>query len=187
MACPHVTGVVALGISYAEKIGKTFTREEFTSLLLTSVNDIDQYLSGAKTYNGETINLSDYKGRLGTGAVDAWKFLMAIEGTPSVLVKTGEAAEIDLSDHMGGNADGLEYLSVKIDDAGRNSLGLSADPVIRNGKLELTCTKVGSGKVSITATVGRDKEMEGGIGGMEFTREVSIVSRSFVSGNGGWL
>lgn len=187
MACPHVTGVVALGISYAEKIGKTFTREEFTSLLLTSVNDIDRYLSGSKTYNGETVNLSDYKGRLGTGAIDAWRFLMAIEGTPSALVKAGETAAIDLSDYMGGNADGLEYVSVTIDEAGRNSLGLSADPVINGGKLEVTCTKVGSGKVTVTATVGRDKEIEGGISGMEFTREISIVSRSFVSDNGGWL
>ena len=36
MACPIVSGVAALGLSYAKELGKTFTREEFTSLLLSS-------------------------------------------------------------------------------------------------------------------------------------------------------
>ena len=35
MACPHVTGVVALGMSYALKLGKKFSREDFISRLLT--------------------------------------------------------------------------------------------------------------------------------------------------------
>ena len=43
MACPHVSGVAALGLSYALQLGKTFTQNEFTTLLLTSVNDINQY------------------------------------------------------------------------------------------------------------------------------------------------
>ena len=46
MACPHVSGVVALGISYAKKLGKKFTREEMTSLLLSSVNDLDSFNKG---------------------------------------------------------------------------------------------------------------------------------------------
>ena len=37
MACPHVSGVAALGLSYALQLGKTFTQNEFTTLLLTSV------------------------------------------------------------------------------------------------------------------------------------------------------
>lgn len=49
MACPHVSGVAALGISYALDLGKTFTRDEFVSILLTSVNDLDSYLVGTKT------------------------------------------------------------------------------------------------------------------------------------------
>lgn len=35
MACPHVSGVAALGLSYALQLGKTFTQNEFTTLLLT--------------------------------------------------------------------------------------------------------------------------------------------------------
>ena len=46
MACPMVSGIAALGLSYAKKLGKTFTREEFTSLLLSSVNDIDCLVIG---------------------------------------------------------------------------------------------------------------------------------------------
>ena len=48
MACPHVSGVVSLGLAYAKKLGKKFTREQFTSMLLTSVNNIDQFCTGTK-------------------------------------------------------------------------------------------------------------------------------------------
>ena len=37
----HVSREAALGLSYALAKGKHFTREEFVSMLLTSVNDID--------------------------------------------------------------------------------------------------------------------------------------------------
>ena len=186
MACPHVSGVVALGLSYAKKLGKTFTREEFTSLLLTSVNDIDGYCSGTKKYQGQTISLDQYKGKLGTGAVDAWKFLMAIEGTPSVMVKSGEKAVIDLSECLGGSAKNLKY-TLSIDEQTKTSLGLTADPVLKDGKLELTCTKVGAGKVTLSCAVGKDTSMENGIGEMEFSREISIVSRPYAASNGGWF
>lgn len=42
----HVSGVAALGLSYALAKGKHFTREEFVSMLLTSVNDIDSRFEG---------------------------------------------------------------------------------------------------------------------------------------------
>lgn len=174
MACPHVSGVVALGIAYAQKLGKKFTREEFTSMLLTSVNDIDSYLPDGNRY----------KGQMGAGAVDAWKFLMSIEGMPSIMVKAGETAGIDLSGWIGSEVD---ELSVSIDEASRKSLGLTADPVIKGGKIEMNCSKVGAGKITVSASVGKDPEMEDGIGKMEFSREFSIVSRQYVSANGGWL
>ena len=188
MACPHIAGVLALGVSYAGKLGKTFTREEMTSMLLTSVNDIDHRLSGTKKFYESTTSYIDlpldrYKGQMGTGAVDAWKFLMAIEGIPSVMVKAGEDCAVGLSDWC--NPAGT--YTVNIDDASRASLGLASDPVIRNGKLEINCSKVGAGKVTISGEVGRDTQMEDGIGGMGFSREISIVSRPFATRNGGWL
>ena len=66
MACPHVSGVAALGLSYALAKGKHYTREEFVSMLLTSVNDIDARLEGTKTSGGK-LNLEEYRGKMGTG------------------------------------------------------------------------------------------------------------------------
>ena len=193
MACPHVSGVVALGISYAKKLGKKFTREEMTSLLLSSVNDIDSFNKGGtreflKTNTDGTketvqIDMNRYKGQMGTGAVDAWKFLMAIEGTPSVMVQAGEKSRIDLSGYCNPS---LRY-EISVDEASSSSLGLSAAPVINDGFLEIECSKIGAGKIVLNSAVGKDTEREDGIGEMAYTREISIVSRPYVAKNGGWL
>ena len=195
MACPHVSGVIALGISYAKKLGKKFTREDFTSMLLTSVNDIDQYLKGTKKYYSMStrpyswidIDLAQYKNRLGTGAVDAWKFLMAIEGTPSVMVKAGEKAVIDLDDYLGEGVAARLGCSIKTEDA--EALGLEGEPVIKNGKLEITCTAVGSGKITVSSATSSESAdgSSHSIGNMSFSREISIVSRPFAASNGGWF
>lgn len=187
MACPHVSGVVALGMSYALQLGKKFSREEFISMLLTSVNDIDQFLnSGTKKYADGTFELSSYKGQMGTGAVDAYRFLTAVEGIPSILAKTGSKLSIDLSEYLGGTAANFDF-KVTVDSKVKESLGLESDPVIRNGKLELTCTKVGGGRITLSSSVGKDTSREDGIGGLDFSREVSVISRPFASDNGGWL
>jgi hypothetical protein len=190
MACPHVSGVVALGISYAKKIGKKLTREQMTSLLLTSVNDLDQYLTdGTKKFYSAAdrgyidLPLTRYNGNMGTGALDAWKFLMAIEGTPSYMAEVGKTVKIDLSRYC--NA--FDEYTVSVDEASRTSLGLASDPVIRNGKLEIKCDKIGAGKITLSSAVGKDTEMENGIGEMTYSREISIVSRPFATDNGGWL
>lgn len=184
MACPHVTGVVALGMSYALELGKKFSREEFISMLLTSVNDINPLLaSGTKKNNDKIMNLVDYKGNMGTGAVDAWKFLMNIEGTPSFMAKTGETASIDLTEYFSADA----KVEVEIDSAAKAALGISGDPVWENGMLKINCSKVGSGKVTLKSAVGKDTAMEGGINEMRFSKEISIVSRETVSSNGGWF
>jgi subtilisin family serine protease len=189
MACPHVSGVIALGISYAQKLGKTFTREEFTSLLLTSVNDMDRYCTGTKAYydletsSWTDISLGTYKGRLGTGSVDAWKFLMAIEGTPTILVEAGKKMSMDISRYVN---DGGTY-AVTVDEATRTSLGLESDPVVKNGKLEIECSKIGSGKIVLSGNVGKDTQKEDGIGEMSYSRTISIASRPFATNNGGWL
>ena len=174
MACPHVSGVIALGIAYAKKLGKRFTREELTSMLLTSVNDIDSYLPDGNRY----------KGKMGAGAVDAWKFLMSIEGVPSIMAEVGKTSQIDITEWIGSEVDGL---AVTIDEASRKSLGLASDPVIKDGKIEISCGQVGAGKLTVSASVGKDPEREDGIGKMEFSRTFSIVSRQYTAANGGWL
>ena len=76
----------------------------------------------------------------------------------------------------------------EIDVKGASSLGIANEPVIEKGMMKITCTKVGSGKISVKAIAGGDK-LGGGdsIGGMEFSKEISIASRPYVAGNGGWL
>lgn len=187
MACPHVSGVVALGMSYALKLGKTFSREEFTSMLLTSVNSIDHLLdSGTKPYNYSTFELSSYKGQMGTGAVDAWKFLNSIEGIPSIQTVPGKEMSVDLENYLGGSVGNMNY-SVEMDDDTAEALGIVDTPVISEGRLIMTCTKTGSGRIILKSSVGKDTTREDGISGLDFSREVSIVSRPFMSSNGGWF
>ena len=197
MACPHVSGVAALGLSYAYKLGKRFTREEFISLLLTSVNDIDSRCTGKKPCKIEQGGLvegqlSGYKKQMGTGAIDAWRLLMAVEGTPSLLVQTGADADYDLKEYFGGSVRNLTYLGVDVDSATRDALGLSSDPTVRNGMLMgFKPTKVGSGKITVRAIAGPDPDgkVDGDTqtGGMEISRTISVLSRGVASGNGGWL
>ena len=188
MACPHVSGVVALGMSYALKLGKHFTRDEFISKLLTSVNDIDQFMTEGKTklYADGSFDVSSYKGQMGTGAVDAWQFLMALEGTPFKVVKVGEKTLIDLSDYLHGTATNFDF-TVYMDPDSKEQLGLESDPVFKDGKLEITCSKVGFGKVTLSSSVGKDETREDGIEGLDFERTLYIVSRPFISKNGGWF
>ena len=199
MACPHVSGVVALGASYALKIGKKFSRQEFISRLLASTNDIDIHQTGSldklwvNTYfvpgdgikpgswkkEYEVTDIFVKKGKMGTGAVDAWKFLMALEGTPSFMTTPGEVLTIDIDRHIG---DGY-VMEISPEDA--SALGIEGTPVMNNGKLELTCTRIGSGKIRFKASIGKDEA--GVIPELEYYKEISIVSRPAVASNGGWL
>lgn len=120
---------------------------------------------------------------MGTGALDAWKFLMAIEGTPSFMAKVGEKTKIDLSDYCNP----YDRYEISIDEQSKAALGLATDPVINNGYLEICCTGIGAGKITLSASVGKDNEMENGIGEIHYTREISVVSRPHVAENGGWL
>lgn len=189
MACPHMSGVAALGVSYAGKLGKKFTDNEFKTLLLTSVNDINQFLTeGGKSFKDMWINMQTYHNRMGTGAIDAWKLLMQIEGTPSAMVQAGKKTLVDLSEYFGEGAADLTYLGVEIDDEAKKTLGLASNPKVTDGVLEIVCMKTGSAKIKVSAIAG-GVQLGGGnnIGGTEITREISIISRGVHSTNGGWF
>ena len=192
MACPHVSGVVALGLSYALKLGKTFTHEEFLSMIFTSVNNVDFYVETCeKKINGIPFDLTPYLYNTGTGAIDAWRLLMQIEGTPSMLVQTGKETKVSLNQFFGPSASNLTYTKIEISEQAREALGVEGEPYIKYGKFFMNCTKNGSAKISISAIAGGDTVAGQGlsvIGGTEFTREISVLSRNGgVAENGGWL
>ena len=189
MACPHVSGVVALALSYAKKLGKTFDKEAFKDMIITSANDLDQNLKGVKTYyNNSTLDLAQFYHKLGTGSIDAWKLMMQIAGIPCLTAEIGKNQWLDLSGYFGTASTSLTYLGVEVDEKSREALGLAADPYIQYGRLYIHPTKMGSGKVTVKA-VGGGTEVGGGdnVGGMEVSHEVSIIARSFKSSNQGWL
>lgn len=192
MACPHVSGVVALGLSYAKKLGKQFTYDEFLGLILSSVNDIDYYIETcSKTSGGVAIDLSKYLYKMGTGAIDTWRLFMQIEGTPCLAVKNGELCKIKLDQYFGEAASKLTYIGLEVSDETRKTLGIEGDPYIKYGRLYIKCTELGSAKIKVTAIAGGDSIAGNGstaIGGTEFTREISIMSREAgFAENGGWL
>jgi hypothetical protein len=193
MACPHVSGIAALGIAYAKKLGKKFTREEFNTMLVSSANDFDSRLNGTKEYykmsgSPGSINLGKFMKQMGTGSVDTWIFMMKIEGVPCLTAEMGKKGWVDVSEYFGTSSKNLTYLSVEVSDKDREALGLAADPYMEYGRLYIHPTKMGSGKVTIKA-VGGGTVVGGGdvVGGMEITQEVSIISRPFKVNNGGWL
>ena len=189
MACPHVTGVVALGMSYALKLGKKFSKEDFISRLLTSANNIDALLTKSTMklmVEGNkyvSVDVFPKKGKMGVGAVDAWKFLMALEGTPTYLTSPGETLKIDVVECVGETTGTCGY-TLEISHATKDALGLDTWGVeIVNGTIKLICTKVGAGKIRFKSSIGGHQE----IPGLDFYKEVSIVSRPSVAKNGGWL
>lgn len=189
MACPHVSGVVALGLSYARKLGKKFDRERFKDMVVSSANGMDQYLKGTKSYVGRTdLNLAQFYHKLGTGAIDAWQLMMQIEGIPCLTAELGRNQWLDLSDHFGSASTSLTYLGVEISEDDKAALGLAQDPYIEYGRLYIHPTKTGAAKFKVTAVGGGDVVGGGdNVGGMEISQEISVIVRSFSSSNGGWL
>ena len=118
MACPHVSGVAALGLSYAKQLKRHFTAEEFKQLMYDSARDIDSYFSGEKlfymhhTSPGATpikMNLTDYRGKMGR-LVDAGALLKAIDGSgrdmriPNIYIAPGATTTLDLDDYLPSRA-----------------------------------------------------------------------------------
>ena len=177
MACPHVSGVVALGLSYAADLRKHFTVEEFKSLLYDTVTPIDDYMSGTKKYKKYVIDLGEssplmsfsknaFRGQMGHGQVNAYKFLKAIEGAgvemtfPNVFVSVDQQKTMDPSVYMDGTS-----FTAKVDDPSVASVE------VKDGKLVVKGLKEGQTAASVTGSR---------------TDEFVITVRSGAAGNG-WL
>ena len=156
MACPHVSGVVALGLSYATKLRKHFKASEFRKLISESVQPIDNYMKGSKFYyryvadmgvlQPMQMSLSPFRNQMGTGQISATKLLQAIDGEeagvqmcfPNVTVKVGsEVALVPASFFVGG--EDLTY-EVTIDDMSVATCRYEGTKVIFSGLQSGTTT-----------------------------------------------
>lgn len=184
MSCPHVSGVAALALSYAKKLGKTFEPDEFRSMLLASVNDIDSYLTGIKTYIPYTdtdtgigfdgsMEMADYRGKMGSGIIDAYKMLMAVRGTPAITVEQDKPTTISLSKYYGDVS--VLSCTLEVSDAVKNKLGMTV--IVDGNNATITCSKQSAGLVTVKSSVG----------GTSMGREVAIICRAKAASNGGWL
>lgn len=179
-ACPHVSGIAALGLSYALDNGLSFSLGEFKSKLLTSVNNFDSVLVGTKENVGTagTLNLSNYRGKMGTGKVDTYRFLMSLRGTACIPVPVGQEVIIDFNKYMGDGETSIKVLSkYTISDETRAALGIEGEKMIGD-KFIITCTKPGCGTITVSMVAG-GTSVGGGqlVGGMAIEKEFALVAR----------
>ena len=125
MACPHVSGVAALGLSYAVKQNRHYRAADFISLMKKSVKDLDShYQNGAtKTYymnhttvgaSPETIELSKYIGKMGAGLIDAALLLNGVQNKelssemklPNMYVGIEKTTSLNLAAYFAGQTEG---------------------------------------------------------------------------------
>jgi subtilisin family serine protease len=191
-ACPHVSGVAALGLSYAKKLGKRYTAKEFRSLLLSATNDVTPYLTGKiviKYTDGSSLNITypDYEGMLGGGYIDAYKMLLSVEGTPCKVVPVGAKTNIDLSLYFGEGIDYAEFVKAEASAEDVAATGLTIG-TYSNGHISVSASKVGTATITVTMLVGggslSDKTKPFPT---EVTRKFVVIAKEGVASNGGWL
>ena len=157
MSCPHVSGVIALGLSYAVEQRRHFRVQEFIDLVYSTATDIDGYFAGEKKsyYNHSSpgsaatkTDLSKYKGKMGR-LVNAGALLRAVENgghemkLPNVYLAPAESREIDLARFFVGG-ESLSY-SAQVADAGIATVGVTGTV--------MTVTAVAEGFTTIDITV----------------------------------
>ena len=181
MACPHVSGVVALGISYAAKQRRHFKAEELQQLLYSTATPIDDYCKGRKTYcryvadigpiQPMQMELNKYRGKMGSGQVNAAALLRAIDGAgtemrfPNLYIAEGDACAVVASRYFVGG----EQLTYTVTIADTSIATVSGE----GGQFVFKALKTGATAASIKASNGT-------------THNFNITVRRAASGNG-WL
>ena len=113
--------------------------------------------------------------------------LMQIDGIPSALVECGADCTIRLDEYFGSGAGTLTYLGVEAEAKYQEALGIE-DMKLEDGVLKIRCSKNGCGKIRIRAIAGGSNVGTADApGGMEISRELSVISRGVVGWNNAWL
>ena len=183
MACPHVSGVAALGLAYAAKTNRHYRAADFVALMKKSVKELDShYQNGAtKTYymnhstvgaSPEIVQLSKYIGKMGAGLIDAAQLLNNIKNKefssdmklPNVYVGIEKTVSLNLAAYFAGQTEGFSC-SVA------NSSVASASV---DGKT-LTVKGLAAGSTSLTVTAA------------DGTSQTVVVTVRKSAGNNGWM
>lgn len=183
MACPHVSGVAALGLAYAVKQNRHYRAADFVALMKKSVKKLDGYYeNGAtKTYymnhttvgaSPEIVQLSKYIGKMGAGLIDAAQLLNNIKNKelssdmklPNVYVGIEKTYTLNLAPYFEGQTEGFSC-SV----ANGSVASASVD-----GKT-LTVKGLAAGSTSLTVTAA------------DGTSQKVVVTVRKSAGNNGWM
>lgn len=191
MACPHVSGVAALVLSYAVENGITLTNTQLYEIITSSVRNIDDRLSGTKPYGDKSntyyMGLDSYKGKMGTGKLDALMAIQSVRGAVCVSAVVGKEVEIDVSSLLGdGNIKVTGYSDFVIPADTRDRLDIKGDTYF-SGKVYLTCHNSGVGTITVKYIAGGNAVGGGNTtGGKLMEKEIVLVVRD-VNDNGGWF
>lgn len=183
MACPHVSGVAALGLAYAAKTNRHYRAADFVALMKKSVKELDShYGNGAtKTYymnhttvgaSPEIVQLSKYIGKMGAGLIDAAKLLNNIKNKelssdmklPNVYVGIEKTVSLNLSAYFAGQTEGFSCSVVN---------GNVASASVEGKTLTVKGLAAGSTSLTVTAADG--------------TRQTVVVTVRKSAGNNGWM
>ena len=183
MACPHVSGVAALGLAYAAKTNRHYRAADFVALMKKSVKELDShYGNGAtKTYymnhttvgaSPEIVQLSKYIGKMGAGLIDAAQLLNKIKNKelssdmklPNVYVGIEKTVSLNLAAYFAGQTEGFSCLVVN---------GSVASASVDGKTLIVKGIAAGSTSLTVTAADG--------------TSQTVVVTVRKSAGNNGWM
>ena len=183
MACPHVSGVAALGLAYAAKTNRHYRAADFVALMKKSVKELDShYGNGAtKTYymnhttvgaSPEIVQLSKYIGKMGAGLIDAAQLLNNIKNKefssdmklPNVYVGIEKTVSLNLAAYFEGQTEGF---SCSVANNGVASASVDGKTLIVKG------LAAGSTTLTVTAANG--------------TSQTVVVTVRKSAGNNGWM